>query len=801
MRSPFKFLDAYTVQDKNEFFGRDNEVEALYSLTFKTNLLIVYGLSGTGKTSVIQCGLASRFDGPDWYPMFIRRNENLNNSIQAALRSALKSDAKEDLVANVSLLMRKTLRPVYLILDQFEELFILGSQEEQDKFKLSLRTLLDSGLNAKVILVLREEYIGQLHSFEQAIPELFDFRFRVEPMGIAKVQSVIQDSFDTFNIHLEEPKQDLLKFMTDQISDPKTGIALPYLQVYLDMLYRETYRKKYGKESAKETLPRLDITRQDIASLGRMSNVLEKFLTQQNAELTEVLKKEYPSFPTNGIQLVLDPFATDEGTKRPVNYVRKGELLTLDPEISKSMPNLPEGSLARAIELLELARILRVREDTIELAHDSLAKIVDQKRTDEQRQLQNIRRRLTNAFEEFQKTGLYLNDKQLASFDEYIPKLGLTEEQQKFIHDSETDITRQASEERNRQHQEQEAKQQKKLARTRGVLLTVALVFAAGAVLMFLKSQANLKEARKWNDALGKMSMESVARADTLRLQQDSIQNILTQVDQQLVRMDAVINGDGSNQKIEIQKVYVTLKSLMSNDTMSEKEIFEEYASVREFETRPTMLSESTEVEPTSEFKSGQDVNAWARILMRKPGELLQAKWFGPDGKIIGSPVYGNSKVIKNGSKTDTVFSVISRFDMPGTYEVKLYNGAGREIDSRQFSVTDEKPSGVTVAEGNFKIVNSVIDKKPGREMSKFRAGSTVYYWARIHCPLENDFIVVQIEMPDGNKWEKKHGINLNTGTGYLVWNAKGFSLAGPYKARILNSSGVEIAAKEFVME
>jgi len=87
MRSPFKFLDAYTVQDKNVFFGRDSEIESLYTLVFKTNLLIVYGLSGTGKTSLIQCGLASRFDGPDWYPLFIRRNENLNESIRLSMET------------------------------------------------------------------------------------------------------------------------------------------------------------------------------------------------------------------------------------------------------------------------------------------------------------------------------------------------------------------------------------------------------------------------------------------------------------------------------------------------------------------------------------------------------------------------------------------------------------------------------------------------------------------------------------------------------------------------------------------
>ncbi|HLF62617.1 MAG TPA: hypothetical protein VI603_02640 [Saprospiraceae bacterium] len=798
MRSPFKFLDAFTVQDKNVFFGRDNEIESLYSLVFKTNLLIVYGLSGTGKTSVIQCGLASRFDGPDWYPMFIRRNENLNTSLATAMLTTLGDDTKEDLVANVSYLMRKTLRPVYLILDQFEELFILGSHQEQETFMQSLRNLLDAGLNAKIILVMREEYIGQLYPYEQIIPELFDFRFRVEPMGITKVQSVIQDSFDKFNIYLEEPKREMLQYMTDQISDPKSGIALPYLQVYLDMLYRETYRKKYGKEGTQEALPRLDITKEDIASLGRIGNVLDKFLTQQSAELTETMQKEYPSFPSNGIQLVLDPFATDEGTKRPVHYVRKGEKIELDALVNKAMPDLPEGSLSRSIELLEHARILRMREDTIELAHDSLAAIVDQKRTDEQRQLQNIRRRLSNAFEEFQKTGLYLNDKQLAAFDEYLPKLRLNDELQKFIQESESDIVRKAQTERNRQQQEHEAKQQRKLARTRGILLTVVGIFAGAAALFAVFAQRNYNKADIALIELGKKSELLQAQVDTTRHQQDSIQNILTQVDQQLSRMDSVINGYFPDYQIEIQKTVITLKSLVSNDTMSSQELVEQFASVKDFITTSAIQNKSEPGPPGNDFSLGQEVYVFANVLVKKPKELLQIKWFGPDAIIIGNPTYVEVK--RSNSDTIPMF-MSSKFGNPGIHEVRLYNSAGREIGATKFSIRAEKPSELSVKPENFKIVSSVIDNKPGKETSRFRTGSTIYYWGRVHCPLASESVIVQITDPDGRPWETKHQIGMNMNTGYMIWSAKGFRISGTYVARVLDSQGVELARKEFVME
>ena len=131
MRSPFKFLDAYTLADKEVFFGRTEEVEELYEMVFKSPLALVYGMSGTGKTSLIQCGLASRFDGPDWFPIAIRRNDNINDSIKATMGDLLGENQQESLADNVSYLFRYYLRPVYFIFDQLEELFILGSQEEQ----------------------------------------------------------------------------------------------------------------------------------------------------------------------------------------------------------------------------------------------------------------------------------------------------------------------------------------------------------------------------------------------------------------------------------------------------------------------------------------------------------------------------------------------------------------------------------------------------------------------------------------------------------------------------------------------
>ena len=62
MKSPFKFLDSFTKEDRNIFFGRDKEIEELYQKVFESKILLMYGISGTGKSSLIYCGLANKFE-------------------------------------------------------------------------------------------------------------------------------------------------------------------------------------------------------------------------------------------------------------------------------------------------------------------------------------------------------------------------------------------------------------------------------------------------------------------------------------------------------------------------------------------------------------------------------------------------------------------------------------------------------------------------------------------------------------------------------------------------------------------
>lgn len=240
-KSPFKFLDPYKKEDQKIFFGRDEEIDQLYKMVFETNLILVYGESGTGKTSLIQCGLASRFEDSDWYEIFVRRKGDINRSLRTALQQAAQTTLPEEytLAEAVESIFLDYFKPIFLIFDQFEELFIegMGRPKEREEFIHSIRDLLKADLKCRIIFVIREEYLAKLYDFEKVVPNLFAKRLRIEPMGYGNVRNVVERTCEEFGIQLEDQEK-TIDAIIDKISEGRSGIQLSYLQIYLDRLYQ-----------------------------------------------------------------------------------------------------------------------------------------------------------------------------------------------------------------------------------------------------------------------------------------------------------------------------------------------------------------------------------------------------------------------------------------------------------------------------------------------------------------------------------------------------------------------------------
>lgn len=418
MNSPFKFLDAYAKADKDIFFGREAETEQLFTLVFRDNIVLLYGPSGTGKTSLIQCGLGNRFRDTDWLPLFVRRRHDINQSLRDEIDRSAKTPIAPDasLVKAVKSLYLDHLRPVYLVFDQFEELFVLGSPEEQQRFIDGIAALLASEVACKIILCMREEYIAALYGFEKAVPTLFSSRLRVEPMSLANIRQVITGTAEKFGIVLEDGVSTAEKII-DHLRDRKSGVQLSYLQVYLDKLYRGAT----GGQPPPAGTPVLFSNRL-VDETGELGDVLAAFVGEQTRAIQQRLAAEHPDLDPEAVQHLLEAFTTLEGTKQPMS---RADLAAQMPALAPVLDDM--------LAALRSARILRPSDGLDELAHDTLGVSIAERRNDHRKTVLRLKKIVTDLAADFPKGKTYLSRQQLAMLRPYESELGLSPDESRFV--------------------------------------------------------------------------------------------------------------------------------------------------------------------------------------------------------------------------------------------------------------------------------------------------------------------------------------------------------------------------------
>ncbi len=187
MRLPYPGLRAFTRDESDLFFGRDNCVNAMVDRLAATRFLAVLGPSGSGKSSLVRTGLLDAVDlglhpkAPSgWKVAELHPGGQPMRQLACALLRASTGmeadDASIDVLVGFLSQGPRSLQEwmsygnlpprtnLLLLVDQFEELFRYGDYAQQEETEAFVGLLLESADSAAgnihIVITMRSEYLG-----------------------------------------------------------------------------------------------------------------------------------------------------------------------------------------------------------------------------------------------------------------------------------------------------------------------------------------------------------------------------------------------------------------------------------------------------------------------------------------------------------------------------------------------------------------------------------------------------------------------------------------------------------------
>src|SRR5215831_16127077 len=269
--------------DQRVFFGRDREVHELFHQIRTTNLLVLFGKSGLGKTSLLQAGLFPRLRKFDLLPLPVRLNDTQRPPLALFFEDIAEQCHRDNIdytpgdttslweFYKTALFLRgEALQTPVLVLDQFEELFTLQDQERRAAIVHELADLTSGRLpeqfrarrrageqlpysdrppEVKVILSLREDYLGALQELTSALPTILEQRFRLTEFNEQQARKALEGPaqledeglFRTQAFHYaEDVVEQVLTFLKGH-----TGIIEPFqLQVLCQYVEQRVHEEQ-----------------------------------------------------------------------------------------------------------------------------------------------------------------------------------------------------------------------------------------------------------------------------------------------------------------------------------------------------------------------------------------------------------------------------------------------------------------------------------------------------------------------------------------------------------------------------
>lgn len=340
----------FEISESHLFFGRDRDVRDLSVLILLERLVVLFGKSGYGKSSLVNAGLIpwlNNITSLDDNPIItiiirfgnydIKSGRVLIDAMLGKLNEAVPLESTDELHFLDSLNTQPTLwyhfkkrqtlsqnvskRNRYLLIfDQFEEFFTYPPvQQEMLKTQLAelvyteipqpirtqirtlpstQRQLLGEPLDVKVLFVIRSDRINLLHAFGNKFPAILDKRNRFELKGLGpeQVEAAATKPAQQEGSFLSPPfefSSEAIYAIIDKLGESKTiedqfGVETFQLQVLCEYLESEIIA---GRIPTRRIEPEHFVTKLDAIYQGYYNRQLSKLPPQISYAAQELIEE------------------------------------------------------------------------------------------------------------------------------------------------------------------------------------------------------------------------------------------------------------------------------------------------------------------------------------------------------------------------------------------------------------------------------------------------------------------------------------------------------------------------------
>jgi hypothetical protein len=253
--NPFRGLVPFKEGDAALFFGRDHEIRDVAARLEQGRLLVVTGVSGCGKSSLVMAGVIPMLRaglvpklGVRLHVAIVKPRGGPLYQLEQALNDALgRSVNREDLTRTTYGLVDavKPLREdesLLVVVDQFEEIFAYRKQRlaidggvEADRFvAMLLRAAEQMEVPIYVMLTMRSDFLGECAVFRGLPEALNEGHYLVPKMTRHQLQEAIEGPLGAVGAQIHPSVvQRLLNELEEELD------YLPVLQHLLRRMFEE----------------------------------------------------------------------------------------------------------------------------------------------------------------------------------------------------------------------------------------------------------------------------------------------------------------------------------------------------------------------------------------------------------------------------------------------------------------------------------------------------------------------------------------------------------------------------------